>query len=102
MAVQGGQALSFTHDALGRNLAQVGPHGTLTFGYDAAGRRTSMVYPGSALTVNTDYDVAGNVTKIRENGATSGVGVLAAYAFDNLGRRKIGRASCRERVCQYV
>src|SRR3546814_12428704 len=49
--------------------------------------RTSMVYPGSALTVNTDYDVAGNVTKIRENGATSGVGVLAAYAFDNLGRR---------------
>ena len=86
-AVQGGQTLSFTHDALGRNLTQVGPLGTLTLGYDAAGRRTSMVYPGSALTVNYDYDVAGNVTKIRENGATTGVGVLAAYAFDNLGRR---------------
>jgi RHS repeat-associated protein len=86
-AVQGGQTLSFTHDALGRNITQVGPHGTLTYGYDAAGRRTSMVYPGSALTVNYDYDVAGNVTNIRENGATSGVGVLAAYAFDNLGRR---------------
>lgn len=85
-AVQGGQTLSFTHDALGRNITQVGPHGTLTFGYDAAGRRTSMVYPGSALTVNYDYDVAGNVTNIRENGATSGVGVLAAYAYDNLGR----------------
>src|SRR3546814_6559547 len=30
MAVQGGQTLSFTHDALGRNLTQVGPHGKLT------------------------------------------------------------------------
>ena len=46
-----------------------------------------MVYPGSALTVNYDYDTAGNVTKIRENGATSGVGVLASYAYDDLGRR---------------
>lgn len=83
---QGTQTLSFTHDALGRNLTQVGPHGTLTFGYDAAGQRTSMVYPGSALTINYDYDVAGNVTKIRENGATTGVGVLASYAYDDQGR----------------
>lgn len=84
---QGTQTLSFTHDALGRNLTQVGPLGTTSYGYDAAGRRTSMVYPGSTLTVNTDYDVAGNVTKIRENGATSGVGVLATYVYDDLGRR---------------
>jgi YD repeat-containing protein len=27
------------------------------------------------------------VTKIRENGATSGVGVLASYSYDNAGRR---------------
>src|SRR5215210_604745 len=27
------------------------------------------------------------MTKIRENGATSGVGVLATYAYDDLGRR---------------
>ncbi|WP_429912127.1 RHS repeat domain-containing protein [Glycocaulis sp.] len=26
------------------------------------------------------------MTHIRENGATSGIGVLAAYAYDNLGR----------------
>lgn len=86
-AVQGGQTLSFTHDALGRNLTQSGPLGTIGYAYDAAGRRTSMSYPGSALTVAYDYDVVGNVTAIRENGATSGVGVLATYAFDNLGRR---------------
>ena len=85
--VQGSQTLSFTHDALGRNLTQGGPLGTTSYSYDVAGRRTSMVYPGSALTVNYDYDTVGNVTKIRENGATSGVGVLAAYAYDDLGRR---------------
>lgn len=45
-----------------------------------------MTYPGSALTINYDHDVLGNITAIRENGAGSGVGVLASYAFDNLGR----------------
>ncbi|HEY0594759.1 RHS repeat-associated core domain-containing protein, partial [Sphingopyxis sp.] len=84
---QGTQTLGFTHDPLGRNLTQTGPLGTLSYGYDAAGRRTSMVYPGSGLTLAYDYDVTGNVTKIRENGATTGVGVLASYAYDNLGRR---------------
>ena len=34
-----------------------------------------------------DYLVTGEVTKIRENGATTGVGVLATYAYDDLGRR---------------
>ena len=27
------------------------------------------------------------MTKIRENGATAGVGVLATYGYDDLGRR---------------
>jgi RHS repeat-associated protein len=31
--------------------------------------------------------MAGELTAVRENGATSGVGVLATYAYDNLGRR---------------
>jgi RHS repeat-associated protein len=61
--------------------------GTTSYTYDVAGRRLTMAYPGGVLTINYDYDVTGNVTKIRENGATSGVGVLASYAFDNLGRR---------------
>src|SRR3546814_6057715 len=46
-----------------------------------------MAYPGGTLTINYDYDVAGNVTKIRENGATSGVGVLVSYTYDDLGDR---------------
>ncbi|MEM8773161.1 MAG: hypothetical protein AAGD92_16070 [Pseudomonadota bacterium] len=35
----------------------------------------------------SDYDVIGQVTKARENGATSGVGVLATYEYDDQGRR---------------
>jgi RHS repeat-associated protein len=39
------------------------------------------------LFVNYDYLVTSETTKIRENGATSGVGVLATYGYDDLGRR---------------
>ena len=84
---QGSHSLTFVQDALGRLTSQTGPLGTTGYTYDAAGRRLTMSYPGGVLTINYDYDTAGKVTKIRENGATSGVGVLASYAYDNLGRR---------------
>jgi YD repeat-containing protein len=86
-ASQTGNALSFTYDALGRNLTQVGPQGTVTSLWDLAGRRTKITYPGTGLYVNYDYLVTGEVDKIRENNASSGVGVLADYAYDDLGRR---------------
>lgn len=82
-----GTPLTFVHDALGRVTSQTQMLGTTSYTYDVAGRRLTMAYPGGVLTINYDYDLTGNVTKIRENGATSGVGVLASYAFDNLGRR---------------
>jgi RHS repeat-associated protein len=84
---QGSHTLGFVQDALGRLTSQTGPLGTTAYTYDAAGQRLTMSYPGGVLTLNYDYDVAGNMTKIRENGATSGVGVLATYAYDDLGRR---------------
>ena len=40
LATQTGNNLSFTYDALSRNLTQVGPHGTVTSNWDIAGRRT--------------------------------------------------------------
>jgi RHS repeat-associated protein len=86
-ANQTGNNLSFTWDALGRNLTQTGPEGTVTSLWDGAGRRTKVTYPGTGLYVNYDYLVTGDVQKIRENGATTGVGVLATYAYDNLGNR---------------
>lgn len=86
--VRNGQTDGFIFDALGRLAATTDPLGAVTNHYDAAGRRTAIDYPGAALTVNYDYDTLGNVTAIRENGATSGAGVLATYAYDSLGRRQ--------------
>lgn len=82
-----GISLSFTYDALSRKLTETGPEGTATSEWDLAGRRAKLTYPGTGLYVNTDYLVTGEVTVIRENGATSGVGVLASYGYDNLGNR---------------
>jgi YD repeat-containing protein len=36
--------LSFTHDALGRQLTEAGPNGTVTSAYDLAGRRTKLTH----------------------------------------------------------
>jgi RHS repeat-associated protein len=86
---QTGNALSFTYDALNRKLTEAGPQGAASSQYDLAGRRTQITYPGSGLFVNYDRLVTGEVTKIRENGATTGIGVLATYGYDDL-RRQTG------------
>jgi RHS repeat-associated protein len=78
---------SFVYDALGRQVQENAPLGNIARTFDAAGRMTSETLPGGGLTVNYDYDIVGNVIAVRENGATSGVGVLASYSYDNLGHR---------------
>jgi RHS repeat-associated protein len=79
--------LTWTYDPLGRPLTQGNAAlGTLTSEYDAAGRRTRLTWPDSYYAVY-DFDLYGGLTAVRENGATSGAGVLATYAYDNLGRR---------------
>jgi YD repeat-containing protein len=85
-AGQSGNALSFSFDALGRNLTAGGPLGTVNYTYDLAGRRTRMTWPDTFY-VEYDYLVTGEMQKIRENGTTTGVGVLATYAYDDRGRR---------------
>ena len=72
---------------LGRNTSQDGPFGTSTYQYDLAGRRTPLDYPGTGLVINYDYLYTGEMRHIRENGATTGVGVLATFGYDQLGRR---------------
>jgi RHS repeat-associated protein len=83
-----GHTLTFGYDQLSRNTGAGGPQGNVSYQYDLAGRRTRMDWPGSpSLYALYDYDLTGAVTAIRENGVTSGDGVLASYAYDNLGRR---------------
>lgn len=86
-AVQNGITNAFAFDALGRTTSATSPQGSVSYLHDVAGRRTRMTYPGGGLYIDYSYDTAGNVTAIRENGAASGVGVLATYAYDALGRR---------------
>ena len=81
-----GHTLTVVWDALGRSTSVTGPLGTISYQYDLAGHRTRMTWPDSFYVVY-DYDLAGEVTKERENGATSGDGVLATYAYDDFGRR---------------
>ncbi len=86
-ATQYNHALTFSYDALSRRIAETGPRGTIRSGYDLAGRRTRLTWP-DGFYVAYDYNLANEMTAVRENGATSGFGVLATFAWDDLGRRK--------------
>jgi YD repeat-containing protein len=45
-----------------------------------------MTWPDNFY-VDYDFDAADDMTAVRENGATSGAGVLATFTYDDLGRR---------------
>ena len=81
-----GANLTLAYDALGRLLSEAQPFGSASYQYDAGGRLNRITW-GDGFYVTYDYDTAGNVTAIRENGAASGIGVLASYTYDNQGRR---------------
>lgn len=81
-----GIAHSLSYDALGRLTAEGQPFGSMSYQYDQAGRRTVQQW-NDGFYVTYDYLVTGEMATIRENGAASGVGVLATYGYDNLGRR---------------
>jgi len=82
-----GKKVSFTYDALGRTLSE-SPQltgGSTSYQYDAAGRRTRLTW-SDGFYVTYDYDTLGELLAIRENGASSGVGVLASFAYDDQGK----------------
>ncbi|CUS44669.1 MAG: RHS repeat-associated core domain-containing protein [Pseudomonadota bacterium] len=81
-----GIAHNMTYDALGRLTAEGQPFGSMSYQYDVVGRRTAQQW-NDGFYVTYDYLVTGEMATIRENGAASGVGVLATYSYDNLGRR---------------
>ena len=86
----GGAGVDYAYDALGRPLSSTASGRTLSYQYDAVGNRTRLTFAdtgANALYVSYVYDVLNRVTSIGENGATSGVGLLASYGYDSLGRR---------------
>lgn len=84
---RGGQSLSYTYgDPLGRLSSETQPAGTVSYLYDLADRQTRVTWPGSYW-VDYDYNSAGSLWRVRELGATSGLGLVASWTFDGLGRR---------------
>ncbi|MFS2108904.1 RHS repeat domain-containing protein [Sphingomonas sp. Sphisp140] len=77
---------ALTYDALDRVTAEQTYGATTYHAYDLAGRQTRLTW-GDGFYVDYDHNITGEVTAIRENGATSGAGVLATYGYDDLGRR---------------
>lgn len=73
-------------DTAKRLTSEVSFDRALTFQLDANGNRTRLTWP-DANYLQCDYDPPDRVTAVRENGATSGVGVLATYVYDPLSRR---------------
>ncbi|MHA7871248.1 MAG: RHS repeat domain-containing protein, partial [Hyphococcus sp.] len=80
------RTVTTAYDALSRVKSVTTNPGTVEYKYDAAGRRTEMKWP-DGFYVNYDYDDAGALTTIRENGETTGPGVLAEFEYNALGQR---------------
>lgn len=82
----GGQGVEYTYDSAGRLNNETTFGRTVSFQYDAAGNRTRLTWPDGNY-IQYNRDAANRVLQVRENGATSGPGLLAIYSYDNLGRR---------------
>ncbi|MCP5380344.1 MAG: RHS repeat-associated core domain-containing protein [Novosphingobium sp.] len=87
--------LAYTYDKAGRVTQLVEDGWSSEYEYDQAGNRTLIRYPHQGLLgsptndgfhLTYDYDLLGRLTKVRENGAASGIGVLASYSYDELSR----------------
>jgi RHS repeat-associated protein len=73
---------NFAYDALGRKTSEQSNWTTRQWQYDLAGKRTRLTW-GDGFYVTYEYDQAGAMSRIRENGSAS----LAAFEYDDLGRR---------------
>jgi RHS repeat-associated protein len=81
-----GSTLTYSYDALGRLINESQPFGSTAYQYDAGGDLTQITW-ADGFYASYSYDMSGGVTSVTANGATSGVGVLASYSYDSLGRR---------------
>lgn len=77
-----GWTKNYSYDALGRATTQSSNIASTTLQYDAAGRKTRQTW-ADGFYVTYEYNAAGQMTVIRENGGLA----LVAFAYDDLGRR---------------
>ena len=82
----GGQGVIYGFDSAKRVTSEAAFGRTLGYQYDVAGNRTRVTWP-DANYVQYTFDNLNRLDQVRENGATSGVGLLADYSHDALSRR---------------
>lgn len=81
------EGVVYEYDRAGRMTAEVSYGSRVEIERNNAGARRKLTWPdGSA--VEYGYDAAGQVVRVAEPGWSSGLGVLASFQYDDLGRRR--------------
>ena len=81
-----GTGIDYAYDSAKRVTSEASFTRTMSYQYDLNGNRTKVTYPAT-LFVDYTYDNLNRMKEVRENGATTGVGLLAVYTYDPLSRR---------------
>jgi RHS repeat-associated protein len=79
--------IAYGYDSAKRMTSETQFGRAMAFQYDLASNRTVVTWPDGNY-INHDFDAMNREWQIRENGATSGVGVLAIYQLDPLSRKQ--------------
>jgi RHS repeat-associated protein len=81
-----GSGIVLDYDTAGRMHSESTFGRTMTYAYDPASNRARVTWP-DAFYAQYTYDALGRMKTVGQNGATSGVGLLATFTYDDLGRR---------------
>jgi len=81
-----GSGVDYAYDSAKRMISESTFGHTLQFQYDLSGNRTRLTFADGHY-LQHDFDGLNRETQIREDGATSGVGVLVTYGYDALSRK---------------
>ena len=88
-----GTGVDYAYDTAGRLTSETTFSRALGYQYDLAGNRTRVTWP-DGFYAGYVYDAMNRMTAANENGATSGAGLLATIAYDDLSRRtSLGRGN---------
>ena len=82
----GGPGVSYTYDSAKRLSSETTSGRAVSFQYDKASNRTQVLWP-DAWHADYTYDAASRLRNVEENGATSGLGLLAVMDYGNLNLR---------------
>jgi RHS repeat-associated protein len=82
-----GNGVSYAYDTAGRLTSETQFGRAMSYQLDKSSNRSRTMWPDGNY-INYDFDALNRVSQIRENGATSGSGVLAVYAYDPMSRRQ--------------